>query len=71
MAEFRPDDDQKQVQDMFAKFGQEELRKVARPCDEKAELPKDILDKVWGLGICANAVPECGSQAKITPLPAA
>jgi alkylation response protein AidB-like acyl-CoA dehydrogenase len=59
MVDFRPDEDQKQIQDMFAKFGQEELRKASRECDEKAELPQAILDKVWELGICANSVPEC------------
>ena len=59
MADFRMDEDQRQVQEMFNKFGQEELRKASRPCDEKAELPADLLNKVWELGICANAVPEC------------
>ncbi len=59
MVEFSPDEDQRQIRDMFAKFGQEELYKVARDCDEKAELPEDVLNKVWELGICSNSVPEC------------
>lgn len=59
MVEFTLDDDQKQVQGMMRKFAQEELRKVARECDEKAHLPEELLDKVWGLGACANCVPEC------------
>ena len=59
MAEFRLDEDQKQIQDMMRKFALEELRKVARNCDEEARLPDDVLEKVWGLGVSANSVPEC------------
>lgn len=59
MVEFRLDDDQRQIQDMFRKFGQEELYKKARECDEKGEIPGELLDKVWELGVAANAVPEC------------
>ncbi len=59
MVEFRLDEDQRQIQDMMAKFAAEEIRKVARECDEKAELPEDLLNKVWELGVCSNAVPEC------------
>jgi alkylation response protein AidB-like acyl-CoA dehydrogenase len=58
MVDFRLDDDQRQIQDMFRKFGEEELGKIARQCDEKAELPEAVLDKVWELGVCANAIPE-------------
>jgi alkylation response protein AidB-like acyl-CoA dehydrogenase len=43
---------------MFGKFGQEELAKAARECDEKAELPEDVLDKVWELGVAATNIPE-------------
>ena len=59
MAEFRLDEDQKQIQNMTRKFALEELRKVARDCDEEARLPDDILSRVWGLGASANAIPEC------------
>lgn len=58
MAEFRLDEDQKQIQEMMRKFAQEELRKIARECDEEAKLPDEVLQKVWGLGVCANAIPE-------------
>lgn len=61
MLEFSPDEDQKQIQDMTKKFASDQLRKVARQCDEKAEIPDDLLQKVWELGICSNVVPEsCG-----------
>lgn len=58
MTDFSLDEDQKQIQDMFRKFGLEEIRKIARDCDEKAELPDDLLNKVWELGVCANSIPE-------------
>ena len=59
MVEFRLDEDQKQIQDMMRKFAQEELRKVAAHCDEKAELKDELLAKIWELGVIANAIPEC------------
>lgn len=59
MAEFSLDEDQQQIQDMMRKFADEEMRKIARDCDEKAELPDELLDKVWELGVCQNPVPEC------------
>ncbi|MBU2547545.1 MAG: acyl-CoA dehydrogenase family protein [Proteobacteria bacterium] len=58
MAEFTLDEDQQQIQDMMRKFAQNELRLAARDCDEKAELPADLLDKVWELGFCPQIVPE-------------
>lgn len=58
MAEFTLDEDQQQIQDMARKFAANELRPIARDCDEAAEFPPDILDKVWELGICANSIPE-------------
>jgi len=58
MADFSLDEDQKQIQDMMRKFAQEELRKVARECDEKAELPDEVINKVWELGVCLNPIPE-------------
>lgn len=59
MAEFRLDEDQKQIQDTMRKFALEELRKIARDCDENAEMPQELLDKVWALGVSSNSIPEC------------
>ncbi|MBW2087160.1 MAG: acyl-CoA dehydrogenase family protein, partial [Deltaproteobacteria bacterium] len=58
MAEFTLDEDQQQIQDMMRKFAQNELREIARDCDEEAELPSDLLDKVWELGFMHNAIEE-------------
>jgi len=58
MADFTLDEDRKQVQDMMRKFAEKELRPIARNCDEKNELPADLLEKVWALGFCPNVIPE-------------
>ncbi|MBW2053941.1 MAG: acyl-CoA dehydrogenase, partial [Deltaproteobacteria bacterium] len=38
MAEFTLDEDQQQIQDMMRRFAQNELREIARDCDEEGEL---------------------------------
>ncbi len=58
MAEFTLDEDQKQIQDMMHKFAEKELRPIARQCDEKDELPTDLLEKIWELGFCPHIIPE-------------
>ena len=58
MAEFTLDEDQKQIQDMMRKFAEKELRPIARDCDEKDELPEELLGKMWELGFCPNIIPE-------------
>jgi acyl-CoA dehydrogenase len=58
MAEFTLDEDRKQIQDMMHKFAEKELRPIARDCDERNELPSDLLGKVWELGFCPNIIAE-------------
>jgi len=58
MADFTLDEDQQQIQDMSRKFATKELRPIARDCDEEATFPAELLDKVWELGFCPNAIPE-------------
>ena len=58
MAGFTLDEDQQMIQDTMHKFAQNELREIARDCDEEAKLPPEILNKIWDLGFCANLVPE-------------
>ena len=58
MADFTLDEDQRQIQDMARKFAEKEFRAAARDCDEKSDLPEEILNKAWELGFCPNIVPE-------------
>ena len=58
MAEFTLDEDQQQIQDMVRRFALNELRPIARDCDEDARFPEDLFAKIWELGFCANPIPE-------------
>ena len=58
MADFTLDEDQQQIQDMMRKFAQNELREAARECDEKYELPDDILNADSGPVIISNEISE-------------
>jgi acyl-CoA dehydrogenase len=58
MAEFTLNEDQQQIQDLMRKFATNELRPIARKCDEAAELPADLLEKVWELGFCTSPIEE-------------
>lgn len=58
MAEFTLLEEQKLVQETMRSFAQEEMRKFSRECDETSTLTAGILEKVWGLGICATSIPE-------------
>lgn len=58
MADFTLDEDQQQIQDMMRKFARNEFRAMARQCDEEADIPVDLFDKTWELGLTMNAVPE-------------
>lgn len=58
MADFTLDEDQQQIRATMRKFALKELKDVARECDEQYELPTSILEKIWELGYCPNAVPE-------------
>lgn len=58
MADFTLDEDQQQIQDMVRKFAQNEIRPIARDCDEEAAFPDELMTKTWELGLCANTIPE-------------
>jgi alkylation response protein AidB-like acyl-CoA dehydrogenase len=58
MADFTLDEDQKQIQNMMRKFAEDELRPMARDCDEEDKLLPDLVEKVWALGFCPNIIPE-------------
>lgn len=58
MAQFQLDEDQRQIQEMMARFAREELRARSREHDESGQLPPDLLQKTWELGIGAQSIPE-------------
>jgi len=58
MSTFSLDEDQRQIKDAMGKFAAEEMRPIARDCDEELNIPDDFLDKSWELGIVTNVIPE-------------
>jgi alkylation response protein AidB-like acyl-CoA dehydrogenase len=58
MADFTLDEDQVLIQETMRKFAENELKPIARDCDEGDKLPDDLLEKVWALGFCPNIIPE-------------
>lgn len=58
MSTFSLDEDQRQIKDAMSKFAAEEMRPIARDCDEEFNIPDDFLEKSWELGIVTNVIPE-------------
>ncbi|MCD6569786.1 MAG: acyl-CoA dehydrogenase family protein [Deltaproteobacteria bacterium] len=58
MSTFSLDEDQRQIRDSMQRFAAEEMRPIARDCDEDAGIPDEFLEKSWELGLTANIIPE-------------
>jgi acyl-CoA dehydrogenase len=72
MIDFQPTDEQQLVVDTVRQFAANEIRPVARDCDESAKLPEKVLDQAHELGLVANALPESagggGERSAVTGL---
>jgi len=58
MIDFQPSEEQELVQETVRQFAENEIRPVARECDENGKLPGDVLAQAHELGLVANALPE-------------
>ena len=58
MISFGPTEEQELIRQTVHEFAESEMRELARPCDEKRELPNEFLQKSWELGLVAGAIPE-------------
>ena len=58
MISFGMSEDQELVRDAMREFAAEAMRPIARECDESAEIPADVLDTVWSLGLTSTQIPE-------------
>jgi len=58
MIDFQPTDEQQLVIDTVRNFAQNEIRPLARECEESAKLPEKVLSAAHELGLVANALPE-------------
>ncbi|MEB2344357.1 MAG: acyl-CoA dehydrogenase family protein [Deltaproteobacteria bacterium] len=70
MIDFQPTDEQQLVIDTVHNFAQNEVRPVARECEEAAKLPEKVLAAAHELGLVANALPEAagggGERSAVT-----
>ena len=58
MISFALSDEQKMIRDTVAAFALEEIRPAARPADESATIPLELIAKTWELGLVQGAIPE-------------
>lgn len=58
MIDFELSEEQQMIRDTIGAFAREEIRPAARPADESGEIPPDLIDKIWQLGVVQSAIPE-------------
>lgn len=58
MYSFNPTEEQTMLIDAVKRFAENELRPAAHDADENRELPMDIVEKGWQLGIVQASIPE-------------
>jgi alkylation response protein AidB-like acyl-CoA dehydrogenase len=70
MIDFEPSDEQQLIVDTVRQFAANEVRPLARECDENRKIPDSVLAKAHELGLVANALPEAqgggGERSAIT-----
>jgi alkylation response protein AidB-like acyl-CoA dehydrogenase len=58
MVNFKPTDEQELIRDTMAGFARDVLRPQHRECDEKGEVPEEVVRRGWELGLVQSAIPE-------------
>ncbi|HLY38692.1 MAG TPA: acyl-CoA dehydrogenase family protein [Candidatus Binatia bacterium] len=58
MVNFKPTEEQELVRETMASFAREVLRPAAREADEKTEVPDNVVQRGWELGLVQSAIPE-------------
>src|SRR5690606_22897662 len=70
MIDFQPTDEQQLIIDTVRQFAQNEIRPLARECEEAGKLPDGVLAAAHELGLVANALPEAvgggGERSAVT-----
>jgi alkylation response protein AidB-like acyl-CoA dehydrogenase len=57
LVSFELTEDQKLIKETIFDFAKNELRPIARECDESGEIPESVLKKIWELGLLRNILP--------------
>ena len=58
MISFSPTEEQQMIVSMVKQFASAEIRKIYRECDESGEIPGNIIDTAWQMGLISNNIPE-------------
>ncbi|WP_110515304.1 acyl-CoA dehydrogenase family protein [Herpetosiphon llansteffanensis] len=58
MISFSPSEEQALIVDTLKRFAKDRLRSIFREADENGELPADLLNKGWELGLVGSSIPE-------------
>lgn len=58
MINFELDQEQKMLTDAIGRLAQERIRKVFREADEAGELPADVVEAGWEMGVLPTSIPE-------------
>lgn len=58
MISFSPSEEQKMVVSTVKQFATDVMRKKFRECDETGEIPADIINTAWELGLVISCIPE-------------
>jgi len=58
MVNFKPTDEQELIRETMAGFAREVLRRHGREADERNEVPDEVVQRGWELGLVQAAIPE-------------
>jgi alkylation response protein AidB-like acyl-CoA dehydrogenase len=58
MYSFTPTEEQQMLLDAVKRYADQDVRPAAREADEKSELPADLIEKGWELGVLQASIPE-------------
>ncbi len=58
MYSFTPTEEQQMLLDAVKRYADQDMRPAAREADEKSELPRDLIEKGWELGVLQASIPE-------------
>src|SRR4051794_21733184 len=58
MISFTPSDEQKMLVEAIEKYALNDMRPAAHDADESSQLPTDLVQKGWEIGVLAASLPE-------------
>ena len=58
MVSFTPTDEQQQLIDVIKRFAVDDVQPVAHEADENEQLPPELVQTGWEIGLIQSAVPE-------------